>query len=191
MPVYPGAFPQRWPIDAAPSGRATATMGHRCCGNRIHGPSLRLPGPAEQHRWPIVAAAGPGRRRVPGMPGAGHRDGGHREPGAVRAGNWVARNDTAASDAVTFTLCAPEPAMLLATTPPARSCWRLDAMLFEPRRKHGPMPPEADPGASGGISGRFLAVSWLSLSGKRPGCGCRSGRRRAGRTGRCPWRCPA
>ena len=53
--------PQRWPIDvfsgySAP-GRATATMGHRCCGNRIHGPSLRSAAPAEQHRCPTDAAA--------------------------------------------------------------------------------------------------------------------------------------
>ncbi len=27
-------------------GRVTASMGHRCCGNDIHGPSLRLPVPA-------------------------------------------------------------------------------------------------------------------------------------------------
>ncbi len=38
-------------------GQATATMGHRCCGHDIHGPPLRLPGPAEQHQWPIVAVA--------------------------------------------------------------------------------------------------------------------------------------
>ena len=39
--------PQRWDIDAVRRGQATATMGHRCCGNDIHGPPLRLPGPAE------------------------------------------------------------------------------------------------------------------------------------------------
>ncbi len=44
---------------AVPAGRATATMGHRRCANDIHGSSLRCP-PAEQHRCPIVAAAGPG-----------------------------------------------------------------------------------------------------------------------------------
>ena len=37
---------QRWPSDAVRRGRATATMDHRCCGNDIHGPLLRLPGPA-------------------------------------------------------------------------------------------------------------------------------------------------
>ncbi len=49
--------PQRWDIDAVRRGRATASMGHRCCPGDIHGPLLRLPGPAEQHRCPIVAVA--------------------------------------------------------------------------------------------------------------------------------------
>ncbi len=53
--------PQRWPSDAVRWGRPTATMAQRCCWNRIHGPSLRLHGPAEQHRCPIVAVAAPGQ----------------------------------------------------------------------------------------------------------------------------------
>ncbi len=54
-------------------GRLTATMGHRCCGNDIHGPPLRLPGPAEQHRWAIVAAATGADGELPGLPRAGPR----------------------------------------------------------------------------------------------------------------------
>jgi hypothetical protein len=81
--IFQLSSPQRCPIDAVRRGRATATMGHRCCGNDIHGPSLRYPGPAEQHQCPIVAVAAPGAGgQVPGMPGAGDLNGGHREPGA-------------------------------------------------------------------------------------------------------------
>ncbi len=61
--AYPRGGPQRWAMDAAGQGRVTASMGHRSCGNDICGPSLRLPGPAEQHRWPIVAVCGRGRGR--------------------------------------------------------------------------------------------------------------------------------
>ena len=57
-----GGQPQRWPIDVVWPGRATATMGHRCCCNRIHGPSLRFVGPAEQHRCPTDAVAARARR---------------------------------------------------------------------------------------------------------------------------------
>ena len=69
------------------SARLTATMARRCCsgwaGNRNHGPSLlrqrlhgsslQLPSPAEQHRCPIVAAAGPGDsgRQKSGCPPVG------------------------------------------------------------------------------------------------------------------------
>ncbi len=53
-PIMPDQA-QRCRIDAARAGRATATMGHRCCGNNIDGPPLRLVGRAEQHRWPIDA----------------------------------------------------------------------------------------------------------------------------------------
>ncbi len=55
-------------------------MGHRCCASDIHGPPLRLPGPAEQHRWPIVAVAArdwrPGARyaRSRAAPGKAGRD---------------------------------------------------------------------------------------------------------------------
>ncbi len=44
-----------WAIDAAQPGRATARMAHRCRSRRNDGPSLRLPPPAGQHPWPIVA----------------------------------------------------------------------------------------------------------------------------------------
>ncbi len=60
-------------------------MGHRCGGNSIHGPSLRLADPVQQHRCPSVAVAAAsmghgwvsaGVRRVP--------DGLARAPGAPR-----------------------------------------------------------------------------------------------------------
>ena len=75
------ASPQRWPSDAARRGRATATMGDRCCGNDIHGPSLRLADPAEQHRCPIVAVAAP--ELAAECPVCQEQDlsGGNREPG--------------------------------------------------------------------------------------------------------------
>ena len=46
---------QRCPIDAAPAGRATATMAHGCHSRSIDGPWLRLPAQPEQHLWDIVA----------------------------------------------------------------------------------------------------------------------------------------
>ncbi len=88
--------PQRWAIVAA---RMTS-MGHRC----------GCPRPAEQHRCPIVAVAARGAGgQVPGGPEARDLNDGHREPGVERAGNRVARNGAVAPDAVTFTLCTPEP----------------------------------------------------------------------------------
>jgi predicted NBD/HSP70 family sugar kinase len=35
-----------------------------------------------------------------------------------------------------------------------------------------------------------LRFKWSPSLGRRPGCGGRPGRRRAGRTARCPWLCP-
>src|ERR1700761_2940416 len=70
-------------------------MGQRCCGNDIYGPLLRLPGPAEPHRCPIVAlrsggrcgpeAGGPGS----GMPETGGVNGRDREPGRRAPGPTV------------------------------------------------------------------------------------------------------
>ena len=58
-------------MDAVRPGAETATMGHRCGGNDIHGPPLRLPGPAEQHPWAIVAAAARTGGELPGLPSRG------------------------------------------------------------------------------------------------------------------------
>ncbi len=110
VPTFPLSSPQRWDIDAVRRVLATATMAHGCRCRSKDGPSLRLPGPPEQHRWPIVAVAArdwrPGARRARSR---GDLNGGHQEPGAERAGNRVARIRAAAPDAVTFTSCTPEP----------------------------------------------------------------------------------
>ncbi len=78
-------------------------MGHRCgypaLPYSIYGPSL-LPRP------------GTGRQAPRHGTGAGDRNGGHRKPG--RTANRVARNGADPPGAVTFTLCAPEPAVLRA-----------------------------------------------------------------------------
>ncbi len=105
--------PQLCPSDAARRGRVTASMGHRCCGSDIHGPSLRLPGPAEQHRCPIVAVAARGWRPGAWCSGSGRPQQRAPDTGAERAGNRAARNSASAvHDAVTFTLREPEPPML-------------------------------------------------------------------------------
>ncbi len=122
-------------------GAGTATVGHRCGGSDIGGPLLRLRGPAEQHRCPIVAVAvavavgvgvgvavavgvAVGVGVGVGVPAWGWRPGAWRArsrgperrapgTGSGRAGNRVARIRAAAPGAVTFTLCAAEPRMLL------------------------------------------------------------------------------
>ncbi len=58
---------QRWPIDAVRAGSATATMGHRCCGNVNAGPPLSFASPAEPQRCPIDAVP-PGRGPGPARP---------------------------------------------------------------------------------------------------------------------------
>ena len=59
-----GSQPQRWDIDAAQPGQATATMAHGCGCRRNDGTSLRLPAQPEQHRWAIVAVS---RVEMPGQ----------------------------------------------------------------------------------------------------------------------------
>ena len=60
-PARQGPQPQRWDIDAAQPGRATATMSHGCGCRSNDGPSLRLPARLEQHLWDIdaVTTGGP------------------------------------------------------------------------------------------------------------------------------------
>ncbi len=95
--------PLRWAIDAVRQGRETATVGHRCCGNDIHGSPLRLPGPAEQHPCPIVALRPALAARCPvcqDLGGGGGGGGAERctpGTGSGRAGNRVARIRAAAA----------------------------------------------------------------------------------------------
>ena len=70
--AYPRGGPQRWAMDAVRPGAATATMGHRCCGNR--------------HPWAIVAVrpARLNRIDVPSLRFAARADG--EMPGSSGAG---------------------------------------------------------------------------------------------------------
>src|SRR6201996_6449795 len=108
-------------MDVVRRGRATATVVHRCGASDIAGSSLRLPGLAEQHRWAIVAVAGTGRAPecLAGRQARGLDLGLDPKPGtgAERARNPGRRNGAGALDAVTFTLCVPEPLALASPAP--------------------------------------------------------------------------
>ncbi len=82
----PRGEPQRWAMDAVRPGRVTASMGHRCGGNDIDGSSLRLPGPAQQHRCPIVAVRGRGWRRIARSAASRDSDGPNPAPGRPEPG---------------------------------------------------------------------------------------------------------
>ena len=85
---------QRWPTDAAAGRRRTATMAHRCCGNRIHVPSMSFARPAAPQRCPSDAALAHIKRR----PGVGLKsfqvlDGESRLPRAFPLAAWGGRGD--------------------------------------------------------------------------------------------------